>query len=104
VTAQEKAPVKGDYYNFNGTIYTVEPDPNTIYYLYNSVKMFFQNGGSQAYIVSVGTYGPPSGSPINPGDQITNGNVKLADLQQGLAALKKVPEVTMYIMPEGTLL
>jgi phage tail sheath protein FI len=104
VTAQKKAPVKGGYYNFNGTIYTIEPDPNTIYYLYNSVKMFFQNGGSQTYIVSVGTYGPPSGSPINPGDQITNGNVKLADLQQGLAALKKVPEVTMYIMPEGTLL
>lgn len=104
VTAQKKAPDKGEYYDFNGTIYTIEPDPNTIYYLYNSVKMFFQNGGGTAYIVSVGPYGPGSGSAISPGTQIVNGNVKLADLQKGLAALKKVPEVTMYIAPEATLL
>ncbi|MEO1261778.1 MAG: phage tail sheath C-terminal domain-containing protein [Bacteroidota bacterium] len=104
ITAQKKVPEKGEYYDFNGTIYTVEPDPNTIYYLYNSVKMFFQNGGTNAYIVSVGSYGAASGAPINAGDQIVNGNVKLADLTKGLETLKKVPEVTMYIAPEGTLL
>ena len=46
LTKQKKAPVAGEYYSFNGDIYTIDPDPATIYYLYNSVRMFFQNGGS----------------------------------------------------------
>ncbi|PHN06067.1 phage tail sheath family protein [Flavilitoribacter nigricans] len=104
LTKQKKAPEKGNFYHFNGDIYTIEPDPNTIYYLYNMIKLFFQNGGSQAYIVSVGTYGPASGAPIDPGSQIINPNVRLSDLIRGLDMLKKVPEVTMYIFPEATLL
>ncbi len=104
ITKEKEKPSKGESYTLNGEIYTIEPDPNTIYYLYNSVKLFFENGGSQAYIVSVGTYGKASGSPINPGDQIVNPNVIFTDLQKGLASLEKVPEVTMYIFPEATLL
>ncbi len=103
-TQQKKKPEAGKSYVFNGEIYTIEPDPNTIYYLYNSVKLFFQNGGSTAYIVSVGTYGPGTGKPITPGSQIVNSNVQLADLTQGLQTLLKVPEVTMYVVPEATLL
>ena len=90
ITKQKKKPEKGESYTINGDIYTIEPDPNTIYYLYNSLLLFFQNGGSQAYIVSIGGYGPASGSPITPGDQIVNANVLVADMEKGLAALKKV--------------
>jgi phage tail sheath protein FI len=104
VTKQKKAPVAGEAYGFNGDIYTVEPDPATIYHLYNSVRMFFQNGGGTAYVVSLGAYGSPSGSAINPGDSITNMNVKLSDLQAGLKALSKQEDVTMYVVPEATLL
>ncbi len=104
VTKQKKAPVAGKTYTFNGDIYTIEPDPGTIYYLYNSVQLFFQNGGSVAYIVSLGAYGQPTQSPINPGEEITNMNVKLADFQSALAALKKFDDVTMYVAPESTLL
>lgn len=104
LTKQKKAPVSGEYYTFAGDMYTIEPDPATIYYLYNSVKMFFQNGGGTAYIVSVGSYGSPTGSAINPGDDIVNMNVKLADLQAALQALKKFDDVTMYVVPEATLL
>ena len=104
LTKQKKTPEKGESYVINGDIYTIEPDPNTIYYLYNSLLLFFQNGGSKAYIVSVGSYGPPSGAPINPGDQIVNPNVLVTDLKSGLAKLKKIPEVTMYLYPEATLL
>ena len=104
VVKQQEKPAKGQYYNFSGDIYTIEPDPNTIYYLYNSLRLFFENGGSQAYIVSVGTYGPPSRNPINAGDQIINPNIKLDDLNAGLQTLLKVPEVTMYVFPEATLL
>jgi phage tail sheath protein FI len=101
---QKKAPLAGEYYSFNGDIYTIEPDPATIYYLYNSVRMFFQNGGSVAYVVSLGPYGPATNAPINAGDEITNMNVKLSDYQTALQALKKVDEVTMYVAPESTLL
>lgn len=104
ISKQTKKPLKGESYTINGDIYTIEPDPNTIYYLYNSLLLFFQNGGSQAYIVSIGSYGPSSGTPIKPGDQIVNPNVLVTDMEKGLEALKKVPEVTMYIFPEATLL
>jgi phage tail sheath protein FI len=102
---QEKTqPTSGDYLTLNGSYYSIVPDPNTIYYLYNSVQLFFQNGGGTAYIVSVGTYGASSGKPMVPGTQIINPNVQLADLQRGLSLLLNEPEPTMYICPEATLL
>jgi phage tail sheath protein FI len=104
LVAQKALPAKGDYLNINGTYYSIVPDPNTIYYLYNSIRLFYQNGGGDAYIVSVGPYGSPSKNPMNPADQIVNLNVQLSDLLNGLALLKNEQEPTMYICPEATLL
>lgn len=101
---QKTQPDKGDYMLIDNDYYSIVPDPNTIYYLYNSIRLFYENGGGDAYIVSVGTYGAPSGTPINPGDQIVNPNVQLNDLLGGLALLKNEAEPTMYICPEATLL
>ena len=103
--AQDSEPDKGDYIFVDGKFYSILPDPNTIYYMYNSIRLFFQNGGGDAYIVSVGGYGEPSKKPQEaPGQQIVNPNVKLADLQRGLGLLKNEQEPTMYICPEATLL
>lgn len=104
VSKQTTTPTAGKSYLFNGDNYSIEPDPGTIYYLYNSIELFFQNGGAEAYIVSLGPYGVPTNTPINTGDEITNPNVKLADFQLALDALKKVSEVTLYVAPESTLL
>lgn len=104
LVAQKSRPEKGDYMLIENTYYSILPDPNTIYYLYNSVQMYFQNGGADAYIVSVGPYGEPSGKPMNPGDQIVNNNVSLTDLEAGLSLLLNETEPTMYICPEATLL
>lgn len=104
LVAEKSQPEKGDYMLIGDTYYSIVPDPNTIYYLYNSIKLFYDNGGGDAYIVSVGTYGAPSGSPMTPGDQIVNPNVQLNDLTNGLALLKNEQEPTMYICPEATLL
>ena len=101
---QKSQPTAGDYVNFNGTYYSILPDPKTIYYLYNSIQLFYQNGGGDAYIVSVGSYGQPSGKPMALGAQIINPNVKLSDLQGGLELLQNEQEPTMYICPEATLL
>lgn len=87
-----------------GSPYSIAPDPSTLYYLYNSVKLFYENGGSDAYIVSVGPYGPPSGQPVTSGTVTVNPNVKLNDLIAGLTALRNEQEPTLYICPDATLL
>lgn len=101
---QESQPSEGDFTEINGTYYAIVPDPNTIYYLYNSIRLFYENGGGDAYIVSVGGYGPTSGEPMTFSDQIVNPNVQLDELLKGFAALKVQKEPTMYICPEATLL
>jgi uncharacterized protein len=104
ITKLNEAPSKGNSYSFNGDFYAIEPDPGTVYYLYNSVQMFFQNGGSTAYIVSLGPYGTASNAPINPGDEIINPNVKLSDFQAALPLLAKQNDITLYVAPDATLL
>ncbi|WP_452227528.1 phage tail sheath family protein [Lacinutrix cladophorae] len=101
---QKQKPIKGSCIIIAGDFYAIVPDPNTIYYMYNSIRLFYENGGEDAYIVSVGTYGCPSKTPMHPDDQIVNSNVQLNDLQNGIALLKKEQEPTMYICPEATLL
>lgn len=105
LVAQQAKPTRGDYMMLAGTYYSILPDPSTIYYLYNSVRLFYQNGGGAAYIVSVGGYGPANKQPLaDPAAQVVNPNVTLTDLQTGLALLQNEPEPTMYICPEATLL
>ena len=105
LVAQKEKPESGDYVSIEGAYYSILPDPNTIYYLYNSVRMFFENGGGDAYIVSVGEYGEASKKPMDgKSRQIVNANVKLADLTRGLELLKFEEEPTIYYCPEATLL
>lgn len=102
---QKAEPVAGGYVKISGKYYSPLPDPDTVYHLFNSIRLFYQNGGGDAYIVSVGGYGSPGGKHLeNPGDQIINSNVRLDDLLKGLALLKNEPEPTLYICPEATLL
>jgi hypothetical protein len=69
------------------------------------VRLFYENGGGAAYIVSVGAYGPAQKKPIaKPTTQVVNRNVKLAHLKKGLAALQKELEPTLYVCPDATLL
>ncbi len=101
---QDAQPATGDYLLISGSYYALLPDPDTIYYLYNSIRLFYQNGGGDAYIVSVGGYGTPSGKAQALGAPLVNPNVRLNDLQQGLTRLLNEREPTMYICPEATLL
>lgn len=101
---QKSQPAKGDYMLIDNDFYSIAPDPATIYYLYNSIRLFYDNGGGDAYIVSVGAYGAPSNIPPSPGDPLINPNVQLNDLLNGIALLKNEKEPTMYICPEASLL
>ncbi len=59
------------------------------FYLYNSVKLFFANGGGQAFIVSVGGY---------------NEDINAEKLAKGLDACKKEDIITILLMPDAVLL
>jgi phage tail sheath protein FI len=67
-------------------------EPTLKYIMYFSMKMFFNNGGGQCYIISVGDY---KGTGIELG---TNTKVGLKD---GLAALKNEDEPTLIVIPES---
>ncbi|MGD8777794.1 MAG: phage tail sheath C-terminal domain-containing protein [Ignavibacteria bacterium] len=59
------------------------------YYMYDSLRMFFNNGGGKCYIVSVGSYG---------------NDVTKAKLEGGITTLKKYDEPTMILSPDAVLL
>ncbi|WP_223261259.1 phage tail sheath family protein [Methylophilus medardicus] len=61
---------------------------NQPFYLYDSVRLFFANGGVQCVIVSVGDYRTA---------------VTANNLAAGLAALAQITQVTLIAMPEATI-
>lgn len=58
------------------------------YKMYYGLQAFFANGGGPCYIVSVGDY---SGSPV----------VDRALLEDGLATIEKVDEITLILFPDS---
>ena len=101
---QENAPIDGHFIQIGLAIYAMIPDYNTLFYTYESVKLYFQNGGSTMYMLSVGTY---LNIPSNPHPQLRkelNENVLLEDLLKGVQLLKSHSRITMYLCPEATLL
>ncbi|WP_019498205.1 phage tail sheath family protein [Pseudanabaena sp. PCC 6802] len=56
------------------------------YYLYDSIRLFFDNGGGNCYIVAVGFYSEP---------------VDQEKLKKGIDALKKYDEPTILLFPDA---
>lgn len=73
--------------NSNKEVQRVEISPQ--WYLYHSLQLFFGNGGGKCYIVSVGHYGESADE---------------GKLKAGLAAIRKVDEPTLLVIPDSTLL
>lgn len=63
------------------------------YYMYDSMKLFYDNGGGKCYVISVGKFP----STIIYGTTTTG-------LRGGLEALKKKDEPTMIVFPDAVLL
>lgn len=70
--------------------YAFSLNDKNLHTLYYQMQMFFANGGGTCYVVSVGSYGDGSKDTLN------DKNVEAA-----LAALEKIQEVTMIIVPEA---
>jgi uncharacterized protein len=84
------------------TVGGAAPDETTLpaYLLYYAVKLYFDNGGGQCYIVSVGTYRAVPAidlrGPADAGDPATDHG-----LQDGLDALALEDEPTLIVIPEA---
>ena len=59
---------------------------NIDYVLYDSIRLFYDNGGGVCYIASVGQYGE---------------ELKIDSFKDGIAALEKVDEVTLVLFPDA---
>ena len=75
----------------NNTVSKVES--RTTFLLYDSIRLYFSNGGGRCYIVSVGQYGK------SPQDEISK-----QDIEGGLAVIAREDEPTMLLFPDATLL
>lgn len=99
-----KTPLTADI-TLGGKAYDVEPDPGTVYYLYNSIKLFYQNGGSTCYVISVGPYGPTlKGGGKAKTDPLVNPNIDVTQFEAALTTLEQVSDVTMIVIPDAMLL
>lgn len=80
---------------------SVQPalDQTTRFFLYHSVMLYFLNGGGPAYVVSVGGF-----TATRSGDDFTQPNPARPNQAGPLDALKKVPDVTLIVAPDTTLL
>lgn len=71
-----------------GVAYAVVESATPEFYLYNSLRLFYANGGGTCYIVSVGDYSKP---------------VDTADLVNGLTVIKDQVGPTMLVVPDALL-
>jgi uncharacterized protein len=67
----------------------VRGQAETALYLYDSLRMFYANGGGKCFIVSVGSY--PK----------TTSGISADDIKAGLLALEKEDEPTIIILPDA---
>jgi len=85
-----------DCFNLNGVDMSVKINDNHTALLYNSMKLFYSNGGSDCYILSVGTYGDkPGGFEIDVEDFVGG-----ATKPNPFALLEKEYEPTLIIIPD----
>jgi phage tail sheath protein FI len=68
----------------SGNVQSVEFATN--YQLFDSIRLFYANGGGRCYIVSVGNY---------------NAAVTSADLKAGIDAVRKQDEPTLFVIPDA---
>lgn len=80
-----------------GKYFTITQTAPSSFNLYNSLRLFYLNGGGTCFIVSVGDYTNQGASP--------NGvDVELAKLEKGLTAIGEVVGPTMLVIPDAMLL
>lgn len=84
---------------------TIKYKDNNLVYLFNSIRLFFMNGGGTCYIVSVGTYAGKEGIEIKKDDLLgTSKGENGKPIEGGLLKLAKELEPTMVVIPDAVAL
>lgn len=87
---------KQDVFYLNAKASVLQINDNNTSYLYNSIRLFYANGGSNCYILSVGTYGDkPDGFEISMDDFIGSDTKPNA-----FDILDKEYEPTLIVIPD----
>ncbi|MGY0035714.1 phage tail sheath family protein [Pedobacter sp. NJ-S-72] len=74
----------------------IQINPNHVFLLYNAIRLFYYNGGSVCYILSVETYGDkPDGFDID-----TNNFTQGPESQNVFSILEKEYEPTLIVLPD----
>jgi phage tail sheath protein FI len=81
---KQTAPDTYEYYSFT-------PESNNTYNLYNSMQLFYDNGGGDCYVVSVGPYS-------------TTTAISDTELKNGIKAVEDQDGPTMLVVPDAVLL
>jgi phage tail sheath protein FI len=77
--------------------------PEQQFFLYYSIMLYFRNGGGPAYVVSVRSFADAVAGGKS-GDDFLQADPAQPAAAAPLDALKKVPEVTLIVAPDTTLL
>ena len=96
------APIQYDLAITQGTATTwYDLTPTAQYNMFNSLQMFFANGGGNCWVVSVGPYEAAGiGTAANPTTNLTPTNA----LKQGLLAIQNQYGPTLLVVPDLVLL
>ncbi|MCU0429376.1 MAG: phage tail sheath subtilisin-like domain-containing protein [Cytophagaceae bacterium] len=96
---QDSSANEADFF-VDGASYKLVQESESRFFFYDAVRLFFANGGSTCYIVSVGTY-------MNAGDgfgEPTANTVSKKALEGGITTLIGEDEPTMLVIPEAVVL
>ena len=87
--------------NNNHAVSSVSIDSGKRFYMYDSIRLFYDNGGGDCYIVSVGGYLTSNGAinGVASGDETTPG--AQPGMRVGVDALEKVDEPTIIVFPDA---
>ncbi len=72
-------------------------EPALVYLLYYAMKIFFDNGGGQCYVISVDSY-----KTTTPAINLSDDGDATKGLMDGLEVLKDEDEPTLIVIPEAT--
>ena len=80
--------------NIDNNNYILEQSENSKFYLYYSLKLFFDNGGADCYIISIGQYG----------EDPDNLEISQDQFKKAIDILESEETPTMLLMPDSLLL
>jgi hypothetical protein len=120
---QVKESGNGDYdFQVGGKSYQVVPDGAARFILYDSLRLFFANGGSTCYIISAGSYyesgaapveapktdekegGKPKATPATTPAKVKFNTISKKALEAGISTLISETEPTLVVIPEAIML